>query len=86
MISFFFFFQCKLEEWENFEKRIGDPKSGYSTTDRVELIREWVSYRGQTLSRTGMGHEELVASLTSSVFMEFNFLFNLCISQGNDVL
>ncbi|KAH7833941.1 hypothetical protein Vadar_011284 [Vaccinium darrowii] len=59
------------EEWENFEKRIGDPKSGYSTTDRVELIREWVSYRGQTLSRTVRGMMYYRQALELQSFLDY---------------
>ena len=47
-----------LDEWNNFLERIGRSDS----TDEVELqknpsdaleLRFWVSYRGQTLARTG---------------------------------
>lgn len=37
----------KTDEWENFQKRTAD------SPDQTEEIRKWVSYRGQTLSRTG---------------------------------
>ena len=43
-----------LDEWSNFNERVDDPKLGYVTKDRKELIRHWVSYRAQTLSRTGL--------------------------------
>lgn len=43
------------EEWENFENRLKDPKYEYDDKDRMELLRQWVSYRGQTLSRTVRG-------------------------------
>ena len=42
-----------LDEWTNFLERIRDPKLGYTEKERMESIRHWVSYRGQTLSRTG---------------------------------
>lgn len=45
------------DEWENFLERIGKGDSGDaelqdSSTSTLEL-RFWVSYRGQTLARTG---------------------------------
>ncbi|CAI9089021.1 OLC1v1023506C1 [Oldenlandia corymbosa var. corymbosa] len=43
------------DQWKNFEQRMKDPNFGYSEKDRTDLIREWVSYRGQTLSRTVRG-------------------------------
>lgn len=39
------------DQWKNFEERIGD----CDTKEKMELIRQWVSYRGQTLSRTVRG-------------------------------
>lgn len=44
---------CILDEWTNFYERVLDPKLGHSDKDKMEAIRHWVSYRGQTLSRTG---------------------------------
>ncbi|PON73084.1 Glycosyl transferase [Trema orientale] len=41
------------DEWRNFVDRMSDPKLGYSKEDMSEGIRQWVSYRGQTLYRTG---------------------------------
>lgn len=47
-----------LDEWENFLERIGRGKSAgdidlqENSSDSLEL-RFWVSYRGQTLARTG---------------------------------
>lgn len=45
------------DEWDNFLERIGRVNTGDvelqdSSTDSLEL-RFWVSYRGQTLARTG---------------------------------
>lgn len=47
-----------VDEWENFLERInrgdssGDVDFEESSSDNLEL-RFWVSYRGQTLARTG---------------------------------
>lgn len=51
-------FDIFLDEWENFLERIGrggdtrDVDLQESSSDSLEL-RFWVSYRGQTLARTG---------------------------------
>lgn len=42
-----FFICAKTDEWANFEERIKD------SPNKTEELRKWVSYRGQTLSRTG---------------------------------
>ncbi|XP_058195359.1 callose synthase 7 [Rhododendron vialii] len=59
------------EEWENFEKRIEDPKHGFPKDDRVELIRHWVSYRGQTLSRTVRGMMYYRQALELQSFLDY---------------
>ncbi|KAI8526616.1 hypothetical protein RHMOL_Rhmol12G0009600 [Rhododendron molle] len=59
------------EEWENFEKRIEDPKHGFPKDDRVELIRHWVSYRGQTLSRTVRGMMYYRHALELQSFLDY---------------
>ncbi|KAG5520395.1 hypothetical protein RHGRI_033092 [Rhododendron griersonianum] len=59
------------EEWENFEKRIEDSKHGFPKNDRVELIRHWVSYRGQTLSRTVRGMMYYRQALELQSFLDY---------------
>ncbi|CAK9176440.1 unnamed protein product [Ilex paraguariensis] len=59
------------EEWKNFEDRISDPKLGYASKDRIELIRQWVSYRGQTLSRTVRGMMYYREALELQYFLDF---------------
>ncbi|XP_071905091.1 callose synthase 7-like [Coffea arabica] len=55
-ISILFYLQkIYPDEWRNFEERVKDSGWGYTEKDRPELIRQWVSYRGQTLSRTVRG-------------------------------
>ena len=50
------------DEWNNFLQRIGlgtseDPENQiFSNTDLMDKLREWASFRGQTLSRTGALH------------------------------
>lgn len=39
-----------------------DPKFDSANKDRLELDRQWVSYRGQTLARTG---QKLINVITS---------------------
>lgn len=48
--------QCQLDEWENFLERV-NCKNEEELRDNEELeedLRLWASYRGQTLTRTGM--------------------------------
>ena len=43
-----------LDEWTNFLERIEvHPKD-----EKMDLTRHWVSYRGQTLSRTGLSDND----------------------------
>jgi len=43
-----------LDEWKNFLERIGvEPDNEVSIKGRMDDIRLWASYRGQTLARTG---------------------------------
>ncbi|XP_047308713.1 callose synthase 7-like isoform X2 [Impatiens glandulifera] len=61
------------DEWDNFEKRIKD------SSDRKELIRQWVSYRGQTLSRTVRGMMYYRDALELQCFLDYaddNTLYN----------
>lgn len=70
------YFGFELDEWMNFEERINDPKLGSVSKDRNELIREWVSYRGQTLYRTGLDHiknNSVTATLLSPEILLFIF-------------
>lgn len=42
---------CTLDEWTNFLERMNGPKHAYAEKDkRMDLVRQWVSYRGQTLT------------------------------------
>ncbi|XP_011044775.1 PREDICTED: putative callose synthase 6 isoform X3 [Populus euphratica] len=45
------------DEWKNFEERINDQKLMLSPKEKMEFTRQWVSYRGQTLARTGLNSE-----------------------------
>lgn len=52
-------FGCVLDEWNNFLQRLGlesssDPEDDIFRNEELEdKLREWASFRGQTLSRTG---------------------------------
>ncbi|KAL8152216.1 hypothetical protein V2J09_009976 [Rumex salicifolius] len=59
------------DEWSNFWERITDPKLGYASKDRIELIRHWVSYRGQTLARTVRGMMYYRSALDLQCFLEY---------------
>ncbi|XP_057523088.1 callose synthase 7 [Amaranthus tricolor] len=59
------------DEYSNFWERIKDPKLGYASNDTKELIRHWVSYRGQTLSRTVRGMMYYRQALDLQCFLEY---------------
>ncbi|KMT02455.1 hypothetical protein BVRB_9g204040 [Beta vulgaris subsp. vulgaris] len=59
------------DEWSNFYERINDPKLGYASKDSKELTRHWVSYRGQTLSRTVRGMMYYRQALDLQCFLEY---------------
>ncbi|XP_076926135.1 callose synthase 7-like isoform X2 [Bidens hawaiensis] len=58
------------DEWQNFEDRINDPKLGATEEDRREATRHWVSYRGQTLSRTVRGMMYYKQALELQCFLD----------------
>lgn len=67
-------FTCK-DEWKNYLERIQDPKLGDVNKDRSELDRHWVSYRGQTLARTGNWHKLAVFVLTYYFLFQYIYVF-----------
>uniref|UniRef100_A0A164XW84 1,3-beta-glucan synthase n=1 Tax=Daucus carota subsp. sativus TaxID=79200 RepID=A0A164XW84_DAUCS len=56
------------DEWNNFEERMEDPKFN---KDRIESIRQWVSYRAQTLSRTVRGMMYYKDALRLQCFLDY---------------
>ncbi|XP_072994078.1 callose synthase 7-like [Typha latifolia] len=56
-ISILFYLQkIYPDEWRNFLERINFvPKDENSLKEKMDTVRQWVSYRGQTLSRTVRG-------------------------------
>ncbi|CAL5403981.1 unnamed protein product [Camellia sinensis] len=58
------------EEWENFERRLKATKHENSEKDKTEL-RQWVSYRGQTLSRTVRGMMYYRKALELQCFLDY---------------
>ncbi|KAK1438031.1 hypothetical protein QVD17_03832 [Tagetes erecta] len=65
-ISILFYLQkIYPDEWENFSKRTAD------SPDQTEEIRKWVSYRGQTLSRTVRGMMYYKAALELQCFLDY---------------
>ncbi|XP_047947966.1 callose synthase 7-like [Salvia hispanica] len=59
------------DEWKNYEERIMDPKFDAANKDRLELDRQWVSYRGQTLARTVRGMMYYRETLELQCFLDF---------------
>ncbi|GAB4842952.1 Callose synthase 7 [Ancistrocladus abbreviatus] len=71
-ISILFYLQkIYPDEWTNFLERIDDPKHLYTISDRMELTCHWVSYRGQTLSRTVRGMMYYRQALDLQCFLEY---------------
>ncbi|KAL4569972.1 hypothetical protein LXL04_025621 [Taraxacum kok-saghyz] len=55
------------DEWKNFEERIKDSVE----EDIIEATRQWVSYRGQTLSRTVRGMMYYKEALELQCFLDY---------------
>ncbi|KAK1425447.1 hypothetical protein QVD17_20799 [Tagetes erecta] len=58
------------DEWKNFEERIRNPKLKATEEDRTKATRHWVSYRGQTLSRTVRGMMYYKEALELQCFLD----------------
>lgn len=58
------------DEWTNFIDRIHDPKNKLAEKDKSDFLRQWVSYRGQTLSRTVRGMMYYRKALELQCFLE----------------
>ncbi|KAL5582571.1 hypothetical protein UlMin_015013 [Ulmus minor] len=59
------------DEWTNLIERIYDLKPGYAEKEKKsEIIRQWVSYRGQTLYRTVRGMMYYRRALELQYFLE----------------
>ncbi|KDP38900.1 hypothetical protein JCGZ_05285 [Jatropha curcas] len=59
------------DEWKNFEERMNDNELNYSAKERAECLRQWVSYRGQTLARTVRGMMYYKKALEVQCSLEF---------------
>ncbi|KAG7653299.1 1-3-beta-glucan synthase subunit FKS1-like domain-1 [Arabidopsis suecica] len=59
------------EEWSNYCERVNDLKRNLSEKDKAEQLRQWVSYRGQTLSRTVRGMMYYRVALELQCFQEY---------------
>ncbi|KAK6918011.1 1,3-beta-glucan synthase subunit FKS1-like, domain-1 [Dillenia turbinata] len=70
-ISILFYLQkIYPDQWTNFLDRINDPKTEFAGKDKMELVRQWVSYRAQTLSRTVRGMMYYRQALELQCFLE----------------
>ena len=43
-----------VDEWKNFQERVGWEEELKESEELMEELRLWASYRGQTLARTGI--------------------------------
>ncbi|PWA73942.1 glycosyl transferase, family 48 [Artemisia annua] len=70
-ISILFYLQkIYPDEWRNFEERMRNPKPNATEKERTEATRQWVSYRGQTLSRTVRGMMYYKEALELQCFLD----------------
>ncbi|KAL0732397.1 hypothetical protein Bca4012_008606 [Brassica carinata] len=68
-ISILFYLQrIYPEDWANFFERVTDPKRNFSDKEKTDQLREWVSFRGQTLSRTATD-DGYLSSASNEEFM-----------------
>ncbi|KAL0884530.1 hypothetical protein Bca101_008511 [Brassica carinata] len=71
-ISILFYLQrIYPEDWANFFERVTDPKRNFSDKEKTDQLREWVSFRGQTLSRTVRGMMYYRMALEIQCFQEY---------------
>ncbi|KAK7256070.1 hypothetical protein RIF29_29503 [Crotalaria pallida] len=59
------------DEWTNFNERMKEIKKSYPDEDELDLIRQWASYRGQTLYRTVRGMMYYRKALKLQCFLEY---------------
>lgn len=86
LIQFFFFLgltinynKCsrfKLDEWNNFLERLS-VRVDANGEEPMDDVCRWVSYRGQTLSRTGLNNKQWVQPFFSLVFWFCIYAFPL---------
>nr|XP_043626989.1 callose synthase 7 [Erigeron canadensis] len=70
-ISILFYLQkIYPDEWNNFEERMRNRNLHASEKDTQEATRQWVSYRGQTLSRTVRGMMYYKEALELQCFLD----------------
>ncbi|KAL0758022.1 hypothetical protein Bca101_095690 [Brassica carinata] len=71
-ISILFYLQrIYPEEWSNYVERVTDVKRIFSDKEKTDQLREWVSFRGQTLSRTVRGMMYYRMSLELQCYQEY---------------
>ncbi|KAF8408941.1 hypothetical protein HHK36_005011 [Tetracentron sinense] len=58
------------DEWSNFQERMKDPDTENAAKELMELVRQWVSYRGQTLFRTVRGMMYYKQALELQCFLD----------------
>lgn len=86
-----FSYHCNLDEWKNFLERVDyHPKPEDSLREIMDDVRHWVSYRGQTLSRTGMQNINWITlacpKILPSFFSNNIWVSSALVSERDDVL
>lgn len=81
-LCYFLFFHL-LDEWKNFLERMGAEQDS-SDEIKEEDLRDWASFRGQTLSRTGEQHKSSIFLLKLNKLGDVLPIMNLT-SPGSTV-
>jgi hypothetical protein len=81
------YFATSLDEWSNFLERIGvEPDDEAAVKGRMDDIRLWASYRGQTLARTGIMISYLYWAIKMCLICLSYSFYLAMYSEGDDVL
>ncbi|XP_031477694.1 putative callose synthase 8 isoform X3 [Nymphaea colorata] len=72
------------DEWKNFLERIECGDSDFTDAEKMEELRKWASYRGQTLSRTVRGMMYYKEALKLQAFLDMANEEEIC--KGYDAV
>lgn len=74
------------DEWNNFLERVNclNEEELKRSDELEEQLRLWASYRGQTLTRTGMNKELLVIWVVPLWFPFHSFAFSIFLFLGSN--
>lgn len=73
-LPFYILLLLSSDDWENFLERVASENLNFPHEINEEEVRNWASFRGQTLSRTGMLYQFHFINI-----MKLNFILYDCI-------